>query len=246
MSLRLLIGPIALSLAAATLASPLGASAGTTERVAPDRGAKSTWTEADKTGFGTARARRSNVWFTLQDGRVSEVFYPDLSTPSVRSLELVVTDGRDVHRPRVRGHRRGYDASRRAQPALPAGRHRDVRPLPDHQELRHRSAPRRAGRPGAARVARRRQLPGVRRPRPGARQLRHGRPRPRDPERAGRHGREGPVAAALVSRRASAGAAPGCSAATTAGPTSRTTSALTRDGVRRARATSCRPDGSRA
>ncbi|MGH1565227.1 glycoside hydrolase family 15 protein [Mumia sp. DW29H23] len=61
---------------------------------APDGpGRKSTWTEADKTGFGTARSRRSNVWFTLQRGRVSEVFYPDLSTPSVRSLELIVTDG---------------------------------------------------------------------------------------------------------------------------------------------------------
>jgi glucoamylase len=57
-------------------------------------GARSTWTEADKTGFGTARARRSNVWFTVQHGRVSEVFYPDLSTPSERSLALVVTDGR--------------------------------------------------------------------------------------------------------------------------------------------------------
>ncbi len=53
-------------------------------------GDKATWTEADKTGFGTARTRRSNVWFTLQRGRTSEVFYPDLSTPSVRSLELVV------------------------------------------------------------------------------------------------------------------------------------------------------------
>jgi glucoamylase len=54
-------------------------------------GAKATWTEADKTGFGTSRSRGSNVWFTLQKGRTSEVFYPDLSTPSVRSLELVVT-----------------------------------------------------------------------------------------------------------------------------------------------------------
>jgi glucoamylase len=54
-------------------------------------GHKATWTEADKTGFGTARSRNSNVWFTLQRGRTSEVFYPDLSTPSVRSLELVVT-----------------------------------------------------------------------------------------------------------------------------------------------------------
>ena len=94
MSLRVLIGPIGLALAAATLAPPLGAGADTAERAAPDRGAKSTWTEADKAGFGTARTRRSNVWFTLQDGRVSEVFYPDLSTPSTRSLELVVTDGR--------------------------------------------------------------------------------------------------------------------------------------------------------
>ena len=54
-------------------------------------GHHATWTEADKTGFGTARSRSSNVWFTLQRGRTSEVFYPDLSTPSVRSLELVVT-----------------------------------------------------------------------------------------------------------------------------------------------------------
>jgi glucoamylase len=54
-------------------------------------GHRATWTEANKTAFGTARSRRSNVWFTLQQGRTSEVFYPDLSTPSVRSLELVVT-----------------------------------------------------------------------------------------------------------------------------------------------------------
>src|SRR6478735_11699797 len=66
---------------------------------APAPGAKSTWTEADKTGFGTARSRGSNVWFTLQGGRVSEVFYPDLSTPSVRSLDLVVVGDGFVDRP---------------------------------------------------------------------------------------------------------------------------------------------------
>ena len=54
---------------------------------------KKGWTEADKTGFGTARTRKSRVWFTLQAGRVSEIFYPDLSTPSVRSLQLTVDDG---------------------------------------------------------------------------------------------------------------------------------------------------------
>ena len=84
---RLLVGTTVLALtggvlvvgAAPALADPPGA---------PGRHA--TWTEADKTGFGTARARGSNVWFTLQQGRTSEVFYPDLSTPSVRNLELVV------------------------------------------------------------------------------------------------------------------------------------------------------------
>lgn len=52
---------------------------------------RSAWAEADKSGFGTARAVSSNVWFTLQRGRVSEVFYPDLSTPSIRSLDLRVS-----------------------------------------------------------------------------------------------------------------------------------------------------------
>jgi glucoamylase len=56
------------------------------------------WTEADKSGFGTARSRQSRVWFTLQGGRVSEVFYPDLSTPSLRTLELLVIDGEHADR----------------------------------------------------------------------------------------------------------------------------------------------------
>jgi glucoamylase len=92
MALRTLVVPSALALVGTILAAPPPASAVPDER-APARGERSQWTEADKTGFGTARTRRSNVWFTLQDGRVSEVFYPDLSTPSTRSLELVVTDG---------------------------------------------------------------------------------------------------------------------------------------------------------
>jgi len=57
-------------------------------------GAHPSWLPANKTGFGTARDRGSNVWFTLQGGQLSEVYYPDLSTPSVRSMSFVVTDGR--------------------------------------------------------------------------------------------------------------------------------------------------------
>jgi glucoamylase len=89
MSPRTLTAAVALVVAVtATLTAP----GSTASPPAPDRGRKQTWTEADKTGFGTARARRSNVWFTLQRGRTSEIFYPDVSTPSVRSLELLVSD----------------------------------------------------------------------------------------------------------------------------------------------------------
>ena len=87
---RLLAGSSAAALICAGLVVTTAAtSTGATPPGAP--GHKATWTEANKTGFGTARSRGSNVWFTLQQGRTSEVFYPDLSTPSVRSLELVVT-----------------------------------------------------------------------------------------------------------------------------------------------------------
>ena len=57
-------------------------------------GAKATWTEADKDGYGTSTTRASRVWHTLDDGRLTEVFYPNLGTPSVRTLEFIVSDGK--------------------------------------------------------------------------------------------------------------------------------------------------------
>jgi glucoamylase len=51
------------------------------------------WLPANKTGFGTSYTTTSKVWFTLQGGRLSEVYYPRLDTPSVRNLDFVVTDG---------------------------------------------------------------------------------------------------------------------------------------------------------
>jgi glucoamylase len=56
-------------------------------------GGNSDWLPANKTGFGTSYTTASNVWFTLQGGRLSEVYYPRLDTPSVRNLDFVVTDG---------------------------------------------------------------------------------------------------------------------------------------------------------
>jgi glucoamylase len=96
MSRRALACLTTLGLAAAGLlvAGPPASAAASAGPAPGGPGSKTVWTEADKAGFGTARTRGSNVWFTLQHGRVSEVFYPDLSTPSTRNLELVVTDGK--------------------------------------------------------------------------------------------------------------------------------------------------------
>ena len=56
-------------------------------------GGKALWTEADKDGFGTSTTTGSKVWYTLDDGDLTEVYYPDLSTPSVRDLQFIVSDG---------------------------------------------------------------------------------------------------------------------------------------------------------
>src|SRR3954451_23320003 len=57
-------------------------------------GANAIWTPANKTGFGTSTTTTSKVWHTLQDGKLTEVYYPDLGTPSVRDLQFVVSDGK--------------------------------------------------------------------------------------------------------------------------------------------------------
>ncbi len=57
-------------------------------------GAVANWTAGNKDGFGTARPLASKVWFTLQGGELSEVYAPDLGTPSFRDLQFVVSDGK--------------------------------------------------------------------------------------------------------------------------------------------------------
>ena len=57
-------------------------------------GALATWTEGDKDGMGTATSTASRAWLTLDDGELTEVYAPDLSTPSLRDLQFVVTDGK--------------------------------------------------------------------------------------------------------------------------------------------------------
>ena len=60
-------------------------------------GAIHTWAPADKHGFGTAHTG-SNIAFTLRQAMLTEVYWPDLSTPSFRGLQFAVVDGSTVQR----------------------------------------------------------------------------------------------------------------------------------------------------
>jgi glucoamylase len=75
----------------AVAAAPAGA-APSTAPGAP--GSPAVWTPADKDGFGTSASTASRVWYTLSHGELTEVYSPDLGTPSVRDLQFVVSDGR--------------------------------------------------------------------------------------------------------------------------------------------------------
>ena len=72
-------------------AVPVSAATGSQAPGAP--GQASTWSPGDKEGFGTARAGASKVWYTLNDGALSEVFFPRIDTPATRDTQLAVSDG---------------------------------------------------------------------------------------------------------------------------------------------------------
>jgi len=55
-----------------------------------------TWTPGSKEAVGTSTSTDSHVWFTLEGGILTEVYYPRLDTADVRSLEFAVSDGKTV------------------------------------------------------------------------------------------------------------------------------------------------------
>src|SRR6188508_1224347 len=76
-------------------------------------GAVATWTEGDKDGIGSATSLTSRPLFTLDDGEMTEVYAPDLGTPSIRDLQLVVSDGKSF------SEREREDATHRIELADP-------------------------------------------------------------------------------------------------------------------------------
>jgi glucoamylase len=52
------------------------------------------WESAGKQGVGTAMSLRSKVWFTLQGGSLTEVFYPTADSANVQLLQFAVVNPR--------------------------------------------------------------------------------------------------------------------------------------------------------
>ncbi len=59
-------------------------------------GLKPTWTQGNKEGVGTARSQSSQVWYTISEGILNEVYYPTVDRPQTRDLQLLFADGDKV------------------------------------------------------------------------------------------------------------------------------------------------------
>jgi glucoamylase len=67
---------------------------GNPQRVAPGGpGIEPRWTRGAKSAVGTAYSTSSRVWYTLDRGSVTEVYYPTIDTPQIRDLQFLFTDG---------------------------------------------------------------------------------------------------------------------------------------------------------
>jgi glucoamylase len=65
-------------------------------RVVMAQGGDAHWATAAKNGFGTSNTLVSKVWFTLADGVMTEVFYPTIDMPSVKTLQFQVVIGTKI------------------------------------------------------------------------------------------------------------------------------------------------------
>ncbi len=55
-------------------------------------GGDAQWASAGKQGVGTSASLESKVWFTLQGGALTEVYYPDVTIANVHLLQIVVVN----------------------------------------------------------------------------------------------------------------------------------------------------------
>src|SRR5215469_4355347 len=64
------------------------------QRIAPGGpGIEPRWTRGAKIAVGTAYSTSSRLWYTLDSGCVTEVYYPTIDTPQIRDFQFLFTDG---------------------------------------------------------------------------------------------------------------------------------------------------------
>src|SRR5262249_352709 len=51
------------------------------------------WTSSRKDAVSTAYAASSRIWFTLSHGTLNEIYYPTITRPQIRDMEVLFTDG---------------------------------------------------------------------------------------------------------------------------------------------------------
>ena len=116
------------------------------------------WAPADKHGFATAHTSTGNAYLTLRQASLSEVYFPDLSTPAFRGLQFAVVDGGTATRETVDDDPRhiepvadGVTAKVTPLPgALGFRQVTETRPLAADQDVDHRPGARDRARPRAS------------------------------------------------------------------------------------------------
>jgi len=63
-----------------------------TVQIQAQNGKDAKWESAGKQGVGTSAGMESKIWFTLQGGSLTEVFYPTADNANVQYLQLVIVD----------------------------------------------------------------------------------------------------------------------------------------------------------
>ena len=56
-------------------------------------GDKPTWSSGAKTLVGTAASARSRIWYTIGNGTLNEIYFPDVDQANTRSVRFLVSDG---------------------------------------------------------------------------------------------------------------------------------------------------------
>lgn len=57
-------------------------------------GNKPTWSSGAKTLVGTAASECSRIWYTVGNGTLNEIYFPDVDQANTKSVRFLVSDGR--------------------------------------------------------------------------------------------------------------------------------------------------------